>query len=207
MGLEEEARYPYLPTVRRTGAECFTLGDQTLSVNLTNFWQWSSSDLVGNTARGCLAEYIVAMALGLTAGVRNDWEAYDLEFNGWKIEVKTSAYLQSWPQQRLSRPVFSVRPARRWNPITGGMSSDVRRHADLYVFCLHHHKEQESLNPRDLTQWTFNVLPTSRLESSTRFKDAKTIGLNSLLTLNASKVSFNDLGSCITDTIKEVKSA
>ena len=87
------------------------------------------------------------------------------------------------------------------------MSSDERRHADLYVFCLHHHKEKETLNPLDLAQWTFYVLPTARLESIDRFKDAKTISLNSLLTLNPSKVSFNDLGPCIMNTIKEVKSA
>ena len=207
MAQQVKTRYPYLPTVCRTGAECFTLGDQALSVNLMSFWQWSASDLVGNTARGCLAEYLVAIALGLTSGVRNDWEAYDLEINGWKIEVKSSGYLQSWPQQRLSRPVFSVRPARRWDPITGEMSSDERRHADLYVFCLHHHKEKETLNPLDLAQWTFYVLPTARLESIDRFKDAKTISLNSLLTLNPSKVSFNDLGPCITDTMKQARSA
>jgi hypothetical protein len=90
---EEERRYPYRPTVRQTGAECFTYKDQPVPVNLLSFWQWSASDLVGNTARGCLAEYIVATALGLTSGVRNDWEAYDLEFNGWKIEVKSSGHL------------------------------------------------------------------------------------------------------------------
>ena len=207
MALEGQACYPYLPTVRQTGAETFTFDDKPVPADLLSFWQWSTSDLIGNTMRGCLAEYIVAMALGLTSGVRNDWGAYDLEFNGWKIEVKASGYLQTWPQQRLSRPVFSVRPAQSWNPITGRMSSDVRRHSDLYVFCLHHHKEKATLNPRDLTQWTFYILPTRRLESSLRYKDAKTVSLQSLLTLKASEVSFNDLGKSIKDIMSQAGSA
>src|SRR4026209_1311439 len=82
---ESNLTYPSLPTVRQTGSECFTLGDQRLPADILSFWQWSASDLIGNTSRGCLAEYIVAMALGLTVGVRNDWEAYDLQFNQWNI--------------------------------------------------------------------------------------------------------------------------
>src|SRR5262245_35749313 len=110
---------PYIATIRRTGTERFTVGTETLPVDLLSFWRWSASDLIGNTMRGCLAEYIVAMALGINSGVRNDWEAYDLLFEGRKIEVKASGYLQTWPQKRLSRPVFSIRPARAWDPVTG----------------------------------------------------------------------------------------
>jgi hypothetical protein len=203
----EDERYPYIPTVRQTGIECFKLGDQILPVNLLSFWQWSASDLVGNTARGCLAEYIVAMALGLTAGVRKDWEAYDLQCNGWKIEVKTSAYLQSWVQRRMSPPVFSVRPARRWNPMVSRLTGELRRHADLYIFCLHHHKEKATLNPLDLTQWTFYVLPTGRLESFIRVRNAKTLSIASLLTLAPDVVPFTDLGNCINKVISHIQAS
>ena len=188
--------YPYIPCLRQTGAELFTLGDQQLSVDLLSFWQWSASDLIGNTMRGCLAEYIVAMALGLTSGTRNDWEAYDLRFNGCKIEVKASGYLQTWPQQRLSRPTFSIRPARAWDPITGQMGPEIRRQSDLYVFCLHDHKEKVSLNPLNLSQWTFHVLLTQEIEKS-RFKECKYLSLTSLLTLNPLKTPFEDLRSSI----------
>jgi hypothetical protein len=207
MALEVEARYPYIPAVRQNGAETFTLGAQTLPVDLLSFWQWSASDLLGNTMRGCLAEYIVAMALGITSGVRNDWEVYDLRFKGWKIEVKASGYLQTWPQKRLSRPEFSIRPARSWDPVTGRMSNEVRRQSDLYVFCLHHHKDKVTVNPRDLAQWTFYILPTGQLECSLRFKAAKSFSLNSLLTLKPSEISFNDLGKCITNVMSQVKIA
>jgi hypothetical protein len=190
--------YLYLPSVRQTGSERFTLGGQPLSHDLLSFWQWSASDLIGNTTRGGLAEYIVAMALDITSGVRNDWESYDLLFNEWKIEVKASAYLQTWPQRQLSRPVFSIRPARSWDPISGLLSIEVRRHSDLYVFCLNHHKDKATLNPRDLTQWTFYILPTSCLENSPRFKHVETISFSSLLTLNPSKSSYKDLKESIT---------
>lgn len=206
MALKAAIPYPYVPTVRKTGIERFTFDDQALSVNLLSFWQWSTSDLLGNTMRGCLAEYIVAMALGISSGVRNDWEAYDLKFNGWKIEVKASGYLQTWPQKRLSRPVFSIRSARSWDPVTGQWSNEVRRHSDLYVFCLHHHKDKTTVNPSNLAQWTFYILPTVHLDSAPRFKDASSISLRGLRTLKPFEASFYDLRESITERMSEVRS-
>lgn len=198
---------PYLPTVRRTGDEQFALGDQTLPVDLLGFWQWSASDLLGNTMRGCLAEYIVAMALETTSGVRNDWEAYDLKFNDWKIEVKASGYLQTWPQKRLSRPIFSIRPARSWDPATGRMTDDVCRQSDVYVFCLHHHKDKATVNSLDLAQWSFYVLPTVYLDRAPRFNGAKSISLSALKTLKPSEVAFSKLGQSIKDIMSQARIA
>lgn len=202
MVLEGKGLYPYMPAVRKTGSECFVLGDQGLSIDLISFWQWSTSDLLGNTMRGCLAEYIVAMALGITSGVRIDWAAYDLLFDGWKIEVKALGYLQTWPQRQLSRPVFSIRPARGWDPITNQMTNEVGRQSDIYVFCLHHHKDKATVNPLDLTQWSFYILPTACLNDS-RFEEAKTITLASLLTMGPSSVSFNQLEKSIREIMNE----
>ena len=196
-----QSGYPYIPCLRQTGAERFALGDQQLSVDLLSFWQWSVSDLVSNATRGRLAEYIVAMALGLTSGVRNEWDAYDLKIDGYKIEVKASGYLQSWSQQRLSRPIFSIRPARGWDPITGQMQDEIRRQSDLYVFCLQHHQEKTTLNPLDLMQWSFYVLPTKRLDESPQFQKAKTISLTSLLSLKPVHAAFKDLNKSILESI------
>lgn len=207
MPFEEDVTFLHAPTIRKTGDECFTVGDQTLPVDLLSFWQWSTSDLLGNTMRGCLAEYIVAMALGITSGVRNDWEAYDLRFKDWKIEVKASGYLQTWTQKRLSRPVFSIRPARGWDPVTGQWSNEVRRQSDLYVFCLHHHKEKATVNPLDLAQWSFYVLPTACLDCAPQFKAASSISLSALKTLKPSEVPFNDLGQSIKDIMSQAKIA
>lgn len=67
------------------------------------------SDLVSNATRCRLAEYIVARALGIsTAGVRDEWAAYDLITpDGIRIEVKSAAYLQSWRQTALSKVELS----------------------------------------------------------------------------------------------------
>ena len=52
-----------LEVARKDGRECFRAGDSALDFSVLDFWRWSASDLVGNTARGILAEYIAARAL------------------------------------------------------------------------------------------------------------------------------------------------
>lgn len=68
-----------IPTIRETGAEPFLLDGSPVDADLLGFWQWSSSELVGNALRGALAEYIVATAVGANGGVRTQWDAYDVE--------------------------------------------------------------------------------------------------------------------------------
>jgi hypothetical protein len=53
---------PQLSIEKRTDDEPFSLNGQPLGITLREFWQWSSSDLVDNTLRGILAEYISAEA-------------------------------------------------------------------------------------------------------------------------------------------------
>ena len=202
---DSEQGYPHLVIRRMAGSESFTLEDHALPFDLLSFWQWSTSNLVSNTTRGCLAEYIVAMALGLAGEVRNDWEACDLRMNQWNIEVKASAYLQSWFQKRLSRPSFSIRPARKWDPFTNEMVGEPCRHAHIYVFCLHDHKIKQTLNPMNLDQWRFFVLPTAHLESTERYKRAETIGLPSLLSLKPQEALFSGLRDCILDMIAQLE--
>ena len=101
---------PRILTTQRNGSEPFRLGDVPLDRTVAHFWRWAASDLVGNTFRGWLAEYIVAVDLGVDTKPRNDWEAYELTFAGLKIEVRSSAYIQRWSQVRLSRPTFPSGP-------------------------------------------------------------------------------------------------
>ncbi len=84
---------------RKTGDEPLHIDGQPLAANVLSFWQWSASDLISNTMRGRLAEYLVACALGVADGVRVEWDAYDLRTpSGIKVEVKSAAYVQSWRQ-------------------------------------------------------------------------------------------------------------
>jgi hypothetical protein len=76
-----------LPLQRRSGDEEFHEDRVAVGKNLSSYWQWSASDLLGNTERGRLAEYVVAIALDVAGGVRSGWEAYDIETSwgsAWK---------------------------------------------------------------------------------------------------------------------------
>lgn len=116
-----------VPT-RKTGVERFHRDGRSLGFVLRGFWKWSASDLVSNATRGILAEYLVAQAVGVAgSGVRDEWAAFDLETpSGVRIEVKSAAYLQTWAHSKLSTILFSVRPARAWDPETSEVAADNR---------------------------------------------------------------------------------
>ena len=178
-----------------TGNEHFTYDGMPVGILLNDFWAWNSSDLLNNTLRGALAEFIVASALGIDTTVsRQDWTAYDLlSPSGRKIEVKCSAYLQSWNPERLSKIQFSIRPARSWDA-ENDFSVDLKRWSDLYVFCLYASKDR-SETPLQLERWEFYVLPTEVLNQ--RCGSQKSITLNSLLSLHPAKVTYEDLQETI----------
>jgi len=187
---------PQILSTRRLGSESFTANGQPLGLSLLEFWQWSGSDLVGNTARGVLAEFIVAAALGIHRGVRSGWEAYDLvSSSGITVEVKSSAYLQSWHQVRPSRISFSIRAARAWDASTNILAADAQRQAMVYVFALLHHPDKATLNPLELDQWEFLVLPASALNR--HLKVQRTVSLSRLQSLNPTSASYSTLGSAI----------
>ena len=92
--------------VRKTGEEEFKENGVAIA-KLSEYW--SASDLLGNTERGRLAEYIVATAVGVAGGVRSGWEPYDVEtLLGTRVEVKASAYVQTWGQKTLSKIIFGI---------------------------------------------------------------------------------------------------
>jgi hypothetical protein len=161
---------------------------------LLSFWQWSGSDLLG--IRPQLAEYIVARALGLGDGLCSGWASHDLQTSaGVKIEVKSSAYLQGWAQKTYTKPVFSIKSARNWNPAAGEMGKDAKRQADLYVFALLVHQDQATLDPLDVTQWVFFVLPTSILNDN--MANQKTLSLAGLRRLQPKKCCYSELPSVV----------
>jgi hypothetical protein len=182
-----------LRVVRKTGGEKFHDGERGLETDLLTFWQWSTSDLVSNATRGILAEYIVVLALGLAKeGVRREWDAYDLELlDGTKVEVKSAAYVQSWHQERLSRIEFGVAKRRAWSAETNTLSDEVRRHADVYVFALLSHPDRTTIDPLDVGQWEFFVVPTSALDE--RQRSQQSITLASLRGLAGDPIRYDGL--------------
>lgn len=174
------------------GGTAFTQGSSPLPFDLLDFWKWSASDLLSNTWRGILAEYLVAQAIGIAEGAREEWAAYDLITpEGVKIEVKSSAYLQAWHQEKLSTPQFGIAPTLAWDPTTASYDTERRRQADIYVFCLLHHKERESVNPMDVSQWTFWVVPTAVLDRE--LGEQKSVGLGTLERIACREVTWEDL--------------
>ena len=184
-----------------SGDEPFTCSFTTLPQRiLKDFWSWNSSDLLNNTLRGALAEYIVAMALGIELTyAREDWSEYDLVTSDRiKVEVKCSAYLQSWEQNKLSDIRFGCGPSQAFvNQKYDGIST---RHSDIYVFCIHNCKDINKANVLNLDQWVFYILPTHILNEKLGLQ--KTISLNSLLNLNPSKAYFHEINKIVHNLLK-----
>lgn len=143
------------------------------------FWEWAYDDLLTNTTRGVLAEYIVATAIGIRDTKRVEWDQYDLEIGDIKVEVKSAAYVQTWKQAQLSKIVFGIRPAKGWDARTDTSATSAQRSADVYVFCLLQGEDRDRINPLDVQQWTFYVL--SRHELDRHVPGQKAIGLAPLI--------------------------
>jgi hypothetical protein len=173
-GMESLAR---VSASRKTGAEPFTAAGRPAGVTVADFWGWSRSDLLDNTERGVLAEFIVATALGIPpGGVREGWAAWDLTTpDGIRVEVKSAAYLQSWAQKELSRISFGTPRTLAWDADGGGFAGAARRHAQVYVFALLAHTDKATVDPLDLDQWVFYVLPTAVLDGRTRSQHSITL--------------------------------
>ena len=185
---------------RRKGTEPFRDSEESLGFDLLSFWQWSSSDLVSNTTRGILAEYLVARALGavLPGKIRDVWDSYDVDVDdGPRVEVKSAAFLQSWHQDRLSRITFKIPETRAWDKTTGKFREETHRQADVYVFALLAHTDQETLDPMDVSQWEFYVVPTATLDR--QFPEQKSIGLSSLRKLTE-PLAFRELKDAVNDS-------
>ncbi|WHZ21248.1 MAG: hypothetical protein OJF47_000360 [Nitrospira sp.] len=165
-----------------TGSEPLHDAGEALGPTVVDFWRWSVSDLLSNATRGRLAEFLIAKALGVgTLSPRDEWAAWDLtspEPECIKIEVKCSAYLQSWYQAKLSSPSFSIKPSRAWDPDTAKLSPMSERQAQVYVFALLAHRDKTTVDPLNVRQWEFYVVPTSRIAGYQRSQS--TITLRSL---------------------------
>ena len=185
-----------IPQVRRDGSERFHSCGSDLGFDLRGFWEWSASDVVSNATRGRLAEYIIAQAIGAADGVRDEWAAYDLsDPRGISIEVKSAAYIQSWHQDNLSTISFNCPKSRAWDPETNQQADTPCRQAEVYVFALLAHQDQDTLDPFDVTQWEFYVVPTCTLDQ--RERSQHSITLKSLRTLHGEPVAYAGLADAI----------
>lgn len=196
-----ENKFGPIEARRKTGSEPFHRDGKNLPFTLLDFWKWSASDLISNTNRGILAEYLVACDLGIAKGIRPEWHPFDLiTEDGIQIEVKTSAYLQSWHQRDYSKISFGVAPTLAWDKKTNKYSDERRRQADVYVFCLLAHKEPETLDPMDVDQWRFFVVSKRLLNKEV--KAQKSIGLDRLKQLEVVEVAYGQISKAVAQVMQ-----
>ena len=195
-------KLPALEMNTKTGDEPFQEGGKDLldgkdlPLTLLHYWRWSGSDLVSNAQRGILAEYLVGSALEITESVRLEWDAYDIQTpSGLKVEVKSSAYIQSWAQTDYSAISFDIAPKTSWDARDNTFDDHSRRSADVYVFCLLAHKDQETINPLNVDQWEFYVLATSKLDEHSPTQ--KSIRLAPLKELGPEQPSYATLSETV----------
>lgn len=155
------------------------------------FYDWAYSDLLINSQRGHLAEYIVAVALGITDQKRLEWDPYDLQYGNLKIEIKSAAYIQGWEQKKFSSISFDIKPTRLLNLENNRYEEEFKRQSDVYVFCHLKHIDKNTINPVDPTQWDFYIVPTAFLNK--KFLEQKRIALSVLSSNNIEPVSFDKI--------------
>lgn len=188
-----------------TGDEHIMFDGMPTGYLLSDFWAWSSSDLLNNTLRGAYAEFVVSAALGLRLDTpQTDWTPYDVYYpldkkTGIRIEVKSAAYLQAWEQQRLSRIQFTIRPTRAWTP-ESGYDETVQHQSDVYIFCVYTETDRKKADPLLLDKWDFYVLSTRLIE--TKCGAQRSISLPALLELCPRKVDYNGIEGAVIEAYK-----
>ncbi len=182
---------------RLTGNEEFTSHGTSTGISVSDFWRWAYSDLLNNTYRGVMAEFLVLSSFknyaSFNTQIRSDWLPFDITSPfGRRIEVKSAAYLQSWTTDARSQIRFDIAPKRAWDGKE--YAAEVKRNCDLYVFCLYSALSYEA-SILDLDHWEFYLLSTSVLND--RSPNQKTISLSSLLRLEPIKTGYAGLGAAI----------
>ncbi len=148
------------PASPLTGAERFSDG----SHSVLDFWRWAYSDLRTNVVRGVLAEFLVAQAVGDPSPLREAWDNWDVTTaSGIKVEVKSSAYLQSWRQRKHSAITFSGLTGRAWSADTNELADERSLRADVYVFAVHTCREPNQYDPLSIEDWQFRVMGAGAL--------------------------------------------
>lgn len=181
---------------RLTGGEVF-VGS---SLTVLDFWRWAFSDLRTNVVRGVLAEFLVARAVGDPSPLRSAWDNFDVTTpSGIRVEVKSSAYLQSWSQRKISQIVFTGLTGRTWSSETAEYGERRELRADVYVFATHTCQHPDQYDPLDLNYWEFQVVSAQALEE----RGARSITKRQLEQLAPACHRFDQLADAIEQTFRE----
>jgi hypothetical protein len=169
-------------------------------LTLEDFWIWAFSDLLTNTTRNGLAEFMVGFALGCLQSPRPGQDGGFFIYRNRRVEVRAAAYTQSQPQTRKSKINFDV--AMRPTPAapTGRL-----RPSDCYVFCLFTYEDFADKNAAcmaliDTDYWDFYILPTRQINDM--LGNQKTVGVTWLKQHTpGGPVAFDELKRRIDDVL------
>ena len=187
-----------------TGDERFKLMESDSDLCLLDFWAWAYSDCMTNTHRGVLAEFLVAAALGIDLKQpREAWAKFDLTYRGKGVEVKSASYHQSWFQKKMSKINFVIPQTRAWDAKTNQMDSEAKRQALFYVLCLLSEQDRDSVDPLDIDQWKFWVVPARFLNE--RKRSQHSISYNSLIKEVGQPVCFGEIQAEADKLIDEIR--
>ncbi|MGN0807441.1 MAG: hypothetical protein ACI4MN_03210 [Candidatus Coproplasma sp.] len=177
-----------------------------LPFSVGDFWGWAYGNMLNNTQRGALAEYLVQRALELdTSGTLVDWGEYDVLYRNKRIEVKSSAYIQAWnlDNDKYSDIKFSIRPAHVWDEKTYKYGDKQDNNNDIYIFSFFEEKDKSSVDICNLSRWGFYVVSTEEIKRL--FNGQKTVTLNSLTKVaKAKRYAWSELKSVIDNLINEL---
>lgn len=162
----------------------------TTGFSIADFWSWAYSDIMTNTTRAVFAEFLVGSALGVIDEPRKEWDGVDLRYQGKKLEVKSSAYLQAWDQKGLPTIRFDIAKKKSWDAVTNAYTDYPIRASDCFVFCLFTERDPQKADILDVSLWEFYVIPTQRIESE--LGNQKSIGLSGIQSM-CGPVKYTDL--------------
>lgn len=186
---EPDSWLPPHPLPRVEDCERFFGVDATV----LDFWRWGFSDPRLNIVRGVLAEFLVARAVGASEATKEEWANFDVQTSsGVRVEVKASAYWQSWKQRGPSKTIFSGLTGRSWRE-DGSYSETREVRADVFVFALQACRDRELYDPLDVNQWEFRVLPARVVRET----GCRSVGIGFLDRCGARPVPWSELAAAI----------
>lgn len=181
--------------------------DSLGSATLLDFWRWAFSNLRDDRIRGSFAEFMVARLLGETDHPPPSTTVVDIECkDGIGIEVKSSAYLQTWKEQE-SHPSFGGLKRKPYEYDVAGRVSygPAGYHSEIYILALLSEREHQRLDPLDLNQWAFFVLTQQELREAA--KDGSSVSLGRLQQNSIQPCNARELKDSVTAATRRISPA
>ncbi len=178
-----------------SGAQCLHGAGAGKGWTVEDFWRWRYAILMDDDTKGAFAEWMVATLLGLPTppGGFVNGDNCDLTAAGRKIEVKSSAYWQSWKLfdfktgcWRKKEEIVDLARGKKLTPDSvkfaklyarqadGGKLSERREFkADIYIFTFQNEVDPFRWDALNLEQWEFYALEREVLLKAKATRDSQ----------------------------------